>query len=111
MIGGTGEKRTLRTVARYAELWDATFARSPEGLVHKREVLYEHCAKLGRDPGEITITYHITVEPDDDLDRIVDQVSTYTDTGLDVAIMYLFPPLDPSILTPLADALAPLAVA
>ena len=49
MIGGTGEKRTLRAVARYAQLWDATFARSPEGLVRKREALHEHCEKLGRE--------------------------------------------------------------
>jgi len=69
MIGGTGEKRTLRAVARYAQLWDATFARSPDGLIAKREVLAEHCEKLGRELSEITTTYHIWVEPDEDPER------------------------------------------
>jgi F420-dependent oxidoreductase-like protein len=109
MIGGTGEKRTLRAVARYAQLWDATFARSPDGLVRKREVLHEHCQNLGREPGEITTTYHIWVEPSDDPQRITEQVSTFADAGLDVAIMYLAPPLDLGILTPLAEALTTLA--
>jgi alkanesulfonate monooxygenase SsuD/methylene tetrahydromethanopterin reductase-like flavin-dependent oxidoreductase (luciferase family) len=95
MIGGTGEKRTLRAVARYAQLWDAPFARSPESLIHKREVLQGHCEKLGRDLGEITTTYHFRVEPGDDPKQIAEQVSTFADTGLDVAIMYLGPPLDP----------------
>jgi F420-dependent oxidoreductase-like protein len=109
MIGGTGEKRTLRAVARYAQLWDATFARSPDGLIRKREVLREHCEKLDRDPGEITTTYHIRVEPGDDPQGIAEQVSAFAGTGLDVAIMYLGPPLDPRGLTPIAEALAPLA--
>jgi alkanesulfonate monooxygenase SsuD/methylene tetrahydromethanopterin reductase-like flavin-dependent oxidoreductase (luciferase family) len=109
MIGGTGEKRTLRAVARYAQLWDATFARSPDGLLRKREVLHEHCETLGRDPGEITTTYHIRVEPNDDPRRIAEQVSGFADAGLDTAIMYLGPPLDPRNLSPLAEALIPLA--
>jgi hypothetical protein len=109
MIGGTGEKRTLRAVARYAQMWDATFARSPEGLVQKRVVLSEHCEKLGRDPGEITTTYHIWVEPTEDPRRIAEEVPAFADAGLDVAIMYLAPPLDPRVLAPLAEALTPLA--
>jgi F420-dependent oxidoreductase-like protein len=108
LIGGTGEKRTLRAVARYAQLWDATFARSPEGLRHKREVLREHCERIGRDPDEITVTYHIRVQPDDDPGQVAEQVSAFADAGLDVAIMYLDPPLHPRVLTPLAEALAPL---
>jgi alkanesulfonate monooxygenase SsuD/methylene tetrahydromethanopterin reductase-like flavin-dependent oxidoreductase (luciferase family) len=109
MIGGTGEKRTLGAVARYAQLWDAALARSPDGLVRKREVLREQCQSRGREPGEITITYHIWVEPSDDPQRIAAQVSTFADAGLDMAIMDLAPPLDPRILTPLAETLTTLA--
>jgi hypothetical protein len=78
------------------------------GWSAKRQVLHEHCENLGRDAGEITTTYHIWVEPSDDPQRIAEQVSTYADAGLDLAIMYLAPPLDPGILAPLAVLLASL---
>ena len=51
MIGGAGEKVTLRLVAEHAQLWH-TFA-DPETYLHKAEVLAEHCARQGRDPGTI----------------------------------------------------------
>jgi alkanesulfonate monooxygenase SsuD/methylene tetrahydromethanopterin reductase-like flavin-dependent oxidoreductase (luciferase family) len=51
MIGGGGEKVTLRLVAQHAQLWH-TFA-DPETYLRKSEVLAEHCAKVGRDPAEI----------------------------------------------------------
>ena len=51
MIGGGGEKVTLRLVAQHAQLWH-TFA-DPETYLHKSEVLAEHCVKVGRDPATI----------------------------------------------------------
>ncbi len=51
MIGGSGEKVTLRLVARHAKLWH-TFA-DPETYLHKAEVLADHCARIGRDPETI----------------------------------------------------------
>jgi alkanesulfonate monooxygenase SsuD/methylene tetrahydromethanopterin reductase-like flavin-dependent oxidoreductase (luciferase family) len=54
MIGGSGEKKTLRTVARYADLWNAM--GSVEMLTHKIEVLRQHCADVGRDPADIEFT-------------------------------------------------------
>ena len=51
MIGGGGEKKTLRLVAQYA---DATNVfGSPEGIARKYAILAEHCAAVGRDPDEI----------------------------------------------------------
>jgi len=50
MIGGAGE-RTLRTVARWAEIWNV--AGSPSFIREKGKVLERHCAEIGRDPGEI----------------------------------------------------------
>jgi F420-dependent oxidoreductase-like protein len=51
MIGGGGERKTLRLVAQYA---DATNVfGGPTAIHHKYEVLREHCAKIGRDPDEI----------------------------------------------------------
>jgi alkanesulfonate monooxygenase SsuD/methylene tetrahydromethanopterin reductase-like flavin-dependent oxidoreductase (luciferase family) len=52
MIGGGGERRTLRTTARYADMWHGF--GTPEQVAHKVEVLRKHCADVGRDPSEIT---------------------------------------------------------
>jgi len=54
MIGGEGEKKTLRTVARYAAAWNA--GGSIEYLRHKVDVLGRHCENVGRDPLEIEFT-------------------------------------------------------
>jgi alkanesulfonate monooxygenase SsuD/methylene tetrahydromethanopterin reductase-like flavin-dependent oxidoreductase (luciferase family) len=54
MIGGSGEKKTLRTVAKYADQWNAM--GSVEKLRRKVEVLHEHCAAVGRDPADISFT-------------------------------------------------------
>ncbi len=54
MIGGSGEKKTLRIVARYADMWNT--GGDPEKLAHKLEVLREHCSGVGRDIAEIELT-------------------------------------------------------
>ena len=54
MIGGSGEKKTLRTVAKYADQWNAM--GSVEKLRRKVEVLHGHCEAVGRDPAEISFT-------------------------------------------------------
>jgi alkanesulfonate monooxygenase SsuD/methylene tetrahydromethanopterin reductase-like flavin-dependent oxidoreductase (luciferase family) len=54
MIGGSGEKKTLRTVARYADMWNAM--GSIEKMTHKIEVLKGHCDAVGRDISEIEFT-------------------------------------------------------
>jgi alkanesulfonate monooxygenase SsuD/methylene tetrahydromethanopterin reductase-like flavin-dependent oxidoreductase (luciferase family) len=54
LIGGSGEKKTLRTVARYADMWNAM--GTVEFLRHKLDVLHRHCDDAGRDPAEIQLT-------------------------------------------------------
>lgn len=51
MIGGSGEKKTLRTLAKYGDQWNAF--GTPEVLAHKLAVLEGHCADVGRDPAAI----------------------------------------------------------
>jgi alkanesulfonate monooxygenase SsuD/methylene tetrahydromethanopterin reductase-like flavin-dependent oxidoreductase (luciferase family) len=55
MIGGGGEQRTLRLVARFADKCNVTGDVST--LAHKIEVLHRHCAEVGRDPSEIDVTW------------------------------------------------------
>ncbi len=54
MIGGAGEKKTLRIVARYADMWNVF--GTPETVAAKDAVLRAHCADVGRDPSEIERT-------------------------------------------------------
>ncbi|MDP9243492.1 MAG: LLM class flavin-dependent oxidoreductase [Chloroflexota bacterium] len=54
MIGGSGERKTLRTVAKYADMWNAM--GSVEKLQHKDEVLRKHCEAVGRDQSQIERT-------------------------------------------------------
>ncbi|MDQ2788011.1 MAG: LLM class flavin-dependent oxidoreductase [Chloroflexota bacterium] len=60
MIGGAGEQRTLRVVARHADWWNADYY-SPAEYGRKLAVLHDHCRAIGRDPAEIVPTYFATV--------------------------------------------------
>ena len=51
VVGGSGERKTLRIVAEHADIWNAFGL--PEELVHKDEVLRRHCDDVGRNPDEI----------------------------------------------------------
>jgi len=51
LIGGAGERRTLRVVAEHADIWHAF--GDVDTLAHKVAVLEEHCRAVGRDPSEI----------------------------------------------------------
>lgn len=64
MVGGGGEKRTLRTLARYGNVLNVS--GSPAVVAHKIAVLEAHCADLGRDPGTITKTVMLPVGLQDD---------------------------------------------
>jgi len=62
LIGGGGEKKTLRVVAEHADIWHS-FAGG-EVLAHKTEVLEEHCAAVGRDPAEIERSVLVGGDPE-----------------------------------------------
>jgi F420-dependent oxidoreductase-like protein len=113
-IGGNGEKRTLRTAARFAQHWNflggrpEEAARTTEQFARKRDVLHAHCADLGRDPKEITLSSHVLLGTNGDPGPVVDQIAALGEQGLDLAIVYLPPPHDPRVLPPLAEALGQL---
>ena len=105
-IGGGGERRTLRSVARYAQHWNF-----PGGTVddfrHKVDVLRGHCADAGRDPSEITLSTHLRMG-DGGPEAVAAMAAEYAEAGLDLGIVYLPPPHTPAVLEPLAEALRPL---
>jgi F420-dependent oxidoreductase-like protein len=59
LIGGSGERKTLRIVARHADLWNAF--GTPEVVANKVLVLRGHCVAVGRDPSSIGITLNAGV--------------------------------------------------
>jgi F420-dependent oxidoreductase-like protein len=76
MVGGGGEKRTLRMVAERADMSNVN--GDPETLRRKLEVLQKHCGDVGRDPAEIVKTRLATVvtartqeQAEEKVDRIV----------------------------------------
>lgn len=103
-IGGSGEKRTLRIVAKYAQHWNFA-GGTPQEFAHKRDVLAAHCADIGRDPAEIMLSAHVRLSEDHDYAKAIDEAAALAAEGLDLAILYLPPPHDPSVLEPLAEAI------
>ncbi len=55
LVGGSGERRTLRLAARYAQACNL-FGR-PDTIRHKVEVLKRHCVEVGRDPRDVEVTH------------------------------------------------------
>jgi F420-dependent oxidoreductase-like protein len=107
-IGGRGRTRTLRTAALWAQQWNA-ITPNPEDWLSLKETLIEHCDTIGRDPGEITCSVNVRVEGPDGIKQAAELAAAYRDAGADLAIMNLPLAADPAMLTPLAEALTPLA--
>ena len=67
MVGGGGEKRTLRTLAKYGDVMNV--GGTPAQVRHKIDVLERHCAGAGRDPAQITKTVFVPVALQDDPEK------------------------------------------
>ena len=102
VIGGTGEQRTLRTVARWADHWNSTFL-GPQEWNHKVSVLEKHCAQVGRDPSEIAKTMMVPLGPDD-AERLPQTLQKLADMGVDEAIVSLEGPHHPDQVLTVAEA-------
>jgi F420-dependent oxidoreductase-like protein len=99
LIGGSGERRMLGIVARYADVWN-TWGR-PDLIAHKSAVLDRFCAEVGRDPAEIARSAQVMIllnrEAPDSAgglpmigvtpEQLVDLVAQYAEAGLDEFIV------------------------
>jgi F420-dependent oxidoreductase-like protein len=104
VVGGTGEKRTLRIAALWADQWNLP-GGDPDMLRHKVEVLHQHCAAIGRDPAEIEISTKI--KADGDPGALADLVGQFREAGADHIIAMFEAPFDPAKLGTVADRLRP----
>jgi alkanesulfonate monooxygenase SsuD/methylene tetrahydromethanopterin reductase-like flavin-dependent oxidoreductase (luciferase family) len=81
MIGGGGEKKTLRLVARYADACNL-FGTSPADVAHKLDVLREHCAAEERDYHSIDKTVLVMRPALVDVDAFLAEVADYAALGV-----------------------------
>ncbi|MCZ7533874.1 MAG: LLM class F420-dependent oxidoreductase [Acidimicrobiia bacterium] len=90
LIGGAGEKKTLRMVAQYADAANLFIHPGIETLRRKLDVLKAHCERMGRDYDEISKTvggFFYTGQP---LSEIVEQVKPLAEVGFDHAIFNVY---------------------
>ena len=92
LIGGSGERKTLRLVARYGDACNL-FATSPDEIAHKLEVLARHCEAEGRDPDTVQRTILGVRDPFADLDGFLGDMDAYAKLGIDEVV--LMPSGDP----------------
>lgn len=83
LIGGSGEKKTLRFVAKYA---DACNLFDGDEVPRKLEVLREHCDREGRDYGEIEKTSLSFLPANPSVDQAVDAIGRLAGHGIDQVI-------------------------
>lgn len=103
-IGGKGRRRTLRNVAKWAQLWDGLMVDTAEWS-ELREVLEGHCQDVGRDSSGIDCSVHVSYGPDADVAELADTAARHHANGVDVVVFSMGSPNDPSMVTALAEAL------
>jgi alkanesulfonate monooxygenase SsuD/methylene tetrahydromethanopterin reductase-like flavin-dependent oxidoreductase (luciferase family) len=86
MIGGGGEKKTLRLVAQYAD--ESNLICGVDEIPRKLEALAGHCDRLGRDRSEITVSYQglACLAPTHD-EAVADLDALFATRGLDMSSM------------------------
>jgi len=90
VIGGLGERKTLRLVARHADGWNALDHVGLDALVHKRDVLKRHCDEVGRDFDEIECSTLSTVRLQaggESPAEVVARLSSFAKAGFSHAIV------------------------
>ena len=89
LVGGSGERKTLRLVARYGDACNLFEYGGLEALRHKLEVLRDHCAAEGRPYEEIQKTTFGQVGETESVGQLVDRFGRLASEGVDLAIVEL----------------------
>jgi F420-dependent oxidoreductase-like protein len=124
-VGGSGERRTLRIAARFADGWNVPFV-DPATFASKRDVLHRHCADVGRDPAEILCAVNLGLAWTDDslrhqfgpmadrvrpgvlggsIEQVLDRIGEYVSAGADQVNLALRAPFDVDALEQFSESL------
>jgi F420-dependent oxidoreductase-like protein len=102
LIGGGGERHTMRIAARHADIWN-TFG-SPASMRRKIALLHRYCNEVGRESSAITPTVAITLESDESVDRIAVRLTEYGRAGVAGVVIDARAPYDLAMLDRVAQA-------
>ncbi len=124
-VGGTGEQRTLRIAARFADGWNAAFV-TPEVFAAKRDVLHRHCDDVGRDPADILCAVNVGLAWTEEslrsqfgpiadgvrpgvlggsVEEVIDRIGQYVAVGADQVNLALRAPFDMEALDQFSESL------
>lgn len=103
-IGGTGEKRTLRSVARHASHWNLPMFEE-QIFKQKYDVLKEHCDQVGTNIENIKVSTHVFVEEETEASSVISEVYHQNQLGIDQSILYFQPPICVKQVESLTEAL------
>jgi len=91
-IGGTGEKRTLRSVAHHATHWNLPVFED-QLFKQKYEVLKTHCENIGSNIEDIKVSTHVFVEEGTTAASVISEIVLQNQAGIDQSILYFQPPI------------------
>ncbi len=124
-IGGSGEKRTLRIAAQWADAWNVPFV-DPQTFAHKRSVLHQHCDTVGREAAELRTAVNVGLAWTEESlraqfggladyvrpgvlsgseEEVIDRIGQYVDAGADQVNIALRAPFDTEAVDRLAATL------
>jgi alkanesulfonate monooxygenase SsuD/methylene tetrahydromethanopterin reductase-like flavin-dependent oxidoreductase (luciferase family) len=116
LVGGGGEKRTLRLVAQYADACNVF--GTPEAIARKYRILDEHCAAVGRDPAEIerSTLQNVRLAPADHArtespTQVLERFGELSDAGAQHVIVELKDVHEPAVLEAFVRDVVPAAQA
>ena len=106
LVGGSGERKTLRLVAQYADACNL-FAPDSAVVAHKLDVLARHCEAEGRDNGTINKTILGFGDPLDDVDAFLTSMEEYAALGISLVEVMPMRPDPVAWVTQLGEQVVP----
>ena len=103
-IGGTGEKRTLRSVAQHASHWNLPMFED-QLFKQKYEILKTHCENAGANIEDIKVSTHVFVEEETTPSAVISQILHQNQLGINQSILYFQPPIQMKQVEELTNAL------
>jgi F420-dependent oxidoreductase-like protein len=101
MIGGSGERKTLRVVAKHADYWNY-LGNDLADFNRKVGILHEHCAAVGRNPGDIALSHQLIVDLDKS-NEAIETIKQFVDAGVTHYVLYVRTPFPDHLATRLAE--------